>query len=117
MTFANPKILGSITAEISYSNGSKRTITLSVEEKVLIGGSEPSCWYPGVMVRDDDLDAETVAYGINEGRVTHCDYRPQWSRTPVTDDEPDPVEMETWRVTGAADIALLREYGIVEEDR
>lgn len=114
MTRASPRIVfGSISVEIGYSDGSTRTITLPVEERVLIGGTEHDRWYPGVMARDDDFDAECVAYGINEGRVTHCDYRPRWSY-PAT---AGLVEMETWRIVGVEDVALLREYGIIEEER
>jgi len=107
---------GTITVELTYSDDSKRAIELAIEDGVLFSGSGRS--YPGVIEVGDvvDNDAELVAYGINEGRVTECDYRPIWAETHLAnghDDEADPVELTGWRVTGG--VEMLRRYGIVDD--
>lgn len=109
----HPQRLGWVTVEITYSDGSKRTVELSVERGILFSGDGRS--YPGVIERADkpDNDAEIVAYGINEGRVTHCDYRPIWAEISLANDEPDAVELVAWRVTGG--VETLRRHGIIDD--
>lgn len=92
-----------ISVVASYRDGGWRIVKLAIADGLLVGGDG---WtYPGVMVVGaEDFDAESIAYGINEGRVTQASC-PAWA-----DDEDLLV---SWRVA-AADVAVLRAWGIVD---
>lgn len=100
MTEQTPYIGDEILVDVEYIDGHKRTIELViVADRVLDGHGN---WYPGVEALDtSDFDAETIAYGINEG--FYADWLADGS-----EDEP----MRQWRVREPG-YSKLRELGIV----
>lgn len=99
--------IGTVLVELRYSDCSTRLCRLSIVPDVLV--SSAGHWYAGVTYPGQtDIDLETVVYGVQEGRATHCEYKPLWAGF-VDSDE---IEFIAWRIVDGID--LLVEHGIVD---